>query len=281
MTSKQLIPLSAIRLDGGTQPRAALNSSAVEDYTEAMGAGAEIPPVTVFYDGADYWLADGFRRVKSARAADHETIECEVHQGRLEDAQWYSFSANRTNGLRRTTSDKQRAVRSAITHPRGAGLSNRQIAAHVGVDESTVRVWREKLTAGIPQSTKRKGRDGRTIAVTKIGRAAILKADAAPSSEATSDPGAPNPTSSASARTTRAQKIERATRLTLSFFDATKHFAHLINWLGETAGEFEEAERLMAETMSAIAAVSAEIERKAIEVDPLNRDRLEIKEKRS
>ncbi len=281
MTSSQPISLSAIRLDGGTQPRAALNSGAIEDYTQAMGAGAEFPPVRVFYDGTDYWLADGFHRVKSARAAGHETIECEVHQGRLEDAQWYSFSANRTNGLRRTTSDKQRAVRSALTHPKAAGLSNRQIAAHVGVDESTVRVWREKLTAGIPQSAKRTGRDGRTIKVAKIAKLPVLDTDAAARSTVVSDLDSSIPRSSAPARTTRAQKIELVTRRTLTFFDTTKHFVRLINWLGETAGDFEDAERLLSETMSAIAAVSAEIERKALEADPLNRDRLGIQEKQS
>ena len=169
MTSRQPIPLSAIRLDGGTQPRAALNSSAVEDYTQAMSAGAEFPPVTVFYDGTDYWLADGFHRVKSAYAAHLETIECEVHQGRVEDAQWFSFSANRTNGLRRTTSDKQRAVKAALTHAKAYGLSDHQIATHVGVDVKTVGNWRAKLTMEIPQSTKRRGRDGRTIDVARIG----------------------------------------------------------------------------------------------------------------
>ncbi len=285
MTPSEVVPIARIRLDGGTQPRAALNFGVVEDYCEAMKAGAKFPPVVVFYDGTDYWLADGFHRVKAAYAANCETIECELHQGTHEDAQWHSFGANRTNGLHRTNLDKQRAVKAALRHPTGALLSDRQIAKHVGVSDQMVRDYRHEMgsTSKVLKSTKRAGADGRTIDVAKIGRAkrsTERTGSAEPSAEPANEEGS-NPASVQSVRKTRAQKIEHVTRLTLTFFDTTKHFARLINWLGETAGEFDAAERLLAETMSAIAAVSAEIERKAIEADPLNRDRLGIQEKRS
>jgi hypothetical protein len=67
--------------------------------------------------------------------------------------------------------------------------------------------------------------------------------------------------------------------LTLSFIEATKHLAHLVGWLGETAGEFDAAELLLSNAINAIAAASAEIERKALAADPLNATRLEIQEK--
>src|ERR1019366_2002836 len=101
--------------------------------------------VVVFYDGTSYWLADGFHRVRAAEQAGFAEIACELHQGTQQDAQWYSFGANKTNGLRRTNDDKQRAVRAALTHPQGSGLSDRQIGSHVGVDHKTVGAWREKL----------------------------------------------------------------------------------------------------------------------------------------
>lgn len=141
------LPIAQIRLDGGTQPRSALDFAAIDDYAEAMAAGGKFPPAVVFHDGEHYWLADGFHRLKAAFAAGFDTIECELRQGTLEDAQWYSFSANKTNGLRRTNEDKQRAVKSALLHPRAADLSNCAIARHVGVDEATVRNWRAKLAA--------------------------------------------------------------------------------------------------------------------------------------
>lgn len=147
------LPISNIRLDGGTQPRAVLDFEAIEDYAEAMGAGMKFPPVVVFYDGENYWLADGFHRVKAAYAAGFDAIQADIQQGTLEDAQWYSFSANRNNGLRRTTQDKQRAIKAALTHSRGVTLSDRQIARHVGVDQKTVSNWRRQLQASeeIPQ----------------------------------------------------------------------------------------------------------------------------------
>ena len=131
-----------IRLDGGTQPRAALNVNAIEDYAKAMSAGAKFPPVAVFYDGEHYWLADGFHRIKAGCAAGLDVIDCEVHQGTVEDAQWYSFSANKANGLRRTNSDKQRAVKAALAHPRSGSLSNSEIARHCGVTTPMVGKWR-------------------------------------------------------------------------------------------------------------------------------------------
>jgi transposase-like protein len=286
VTTRQSIPISRIRLDGGTQPRTALDFEAIEDYSEAMAAGAKFPPVTVSYDGMNYWLADGFHRVKAVYATEHDTIECEIRQGTLEDAQWYSFSANRTNGLRRSNDDKQRALRAALEHPNGAQLSNRQIAAHVGVAEATVRNWREKLTAQIAQSAERIGRDGRTINVTNIGRAtAALEPEpghqtgAAPPSATTDDLDASHPASSAPVRATRAQRIDRLARLTLSFIEATKHLAHLVCWLGETAGEFDEAELLLSKVGDSADAIIAEIERKAVVADPLNASRLGIQEK--
>ena len=139
------IPVGVIRMDGGTQPRAVLDFDAINDYSDAMSAGAKFPPVTAFYDGEHYWLADGFHRVRAAYAADFETIECDVRQGTLEDAQWFSFGANSSNGLRRTNEDKQRAVKSALTHPRAAGLSDNEIARHCGVTQPTVAHWRGKL----------------------------------------------------------------------------------------------------------------------------------------
>ena len=59
------------------------------------------------------------------------------------------------HGLRRTNDDKQRAVKAALAHPKSAGMSGRDIARHVGVDEGTVRGWREKLSAELPQIAER------------------------------------------------------------------------------------------------------------------------------
>jgi len=283
------LPISRIRLDGGTQPRAAIHLQTVSDYMNDMANGAEFPPVDVFYDGSSYWLADGFHRIKAAEKSGRNEIACELHQGTQQDAQWYSFGANKGNGLRRTNQDKQRVVKAALQHPDGAGLSDGQIAAHVGVSDQMVRNYRRRLeaTPKVLKSSQRKGRDGRTINVARIGKTSV----GAPESPAPPPP-AETPVSRADAdndapalrtsgRSRRAQKVDRLARLTLSFIEATKHLALLAGWLGETAGEFDEAERLLANANSAIVAVILQIERKAVVADPLNAFRLGIKEKNS
>ena len=159
------LPIASIRIDGGTQPRAVLDFEAIEDYAEAMSAGVKFPPVTVFYDGDSYWLADGFHRVKAAYAAGFDAVLCDIQQGTIEEAQWFSFSANRGNGLRRTTQDKQRAVKAALLHGRGTTLSDTQVARHVGVDQKTVTNWRRQLESSqeIPKmATRAVTRKGKT-----------------------------------------------------------------------------------------------------------------------
>ncbi|MBI4905144.1 MAG: ParB/RepB/Spo0J family partition protein [Acidobacteria bacterium] len=290
MKHGETLPVANIRLDGGTQPRAALDPDAINDYAKAMSNGAKFPPVTVFYDGERYWLADGFHRVKAAEAAGLKSLECDIRQGTLEDARWYSFSANKSNGLRRTTQDKQRAVKAALLHANGAAASDRQIARHVGVDQKTVTNWRQQLEASeeIPQiaarTANRKGKtytqDTSTIGQSNRKRRRAPRrtpgaaAEPVEHKDESADPAAP-------ARSARSQRVDRLARLTLTFVEATKHFAHLIGWLGETAGEFDEAEAFLSNTIKAIGAVSAEIERKAIAADPLNAFRLGIQEKKS
>ena len=149
-----LLELSKIRTDGGTQPRAAIDFTAVEDYSDAMRDGVKFPPVVVFYDGSEYWLADGFHRVKAAFGAERDEIECDVHQGAQADAQWYSFSANKANGLRRTNDDKRRAVKAALAHPKSATLSSNAIAKHVGVSHTLVDEWRKKEQSHLANSAR-------------------------------------------------------------------------------------------------------------------------------
>lgn len=127
-------------VNGGTQPRAELTFDVMEDYAEQMRSGAKFPPITVFFDGKDYWLADGFHRIGAhLRAFNEDTpIEAEVIQGTQSDAQWYSFGVNKTHGLRRTNPDKERAVRAALSHTKSKTLSDAAIADHVGVHRNTV-----------------------------------------------------------------------------------------------------------------------------------------------
>jgi hypothetical protein len=144
-TIEKILPLY-IRIDGDTQPRAKLSREIYEEYAEQMKAGEPFPAITVYFDGKHYWLADGFHRINAhAIAWPDEPIECEVIKGTKADAQWHSYGANKAHGLRRTPQDKNRAVRSALTHTRGANQSDRQIAEFVGVSHPFVAKVRAKL----------------------------------------------------------------------------------------------------------------------------------------
>ena len=45
-----------------------------------MAAGSVFPPITLYYDGAKYWLADGFHRFLRL-ALEFTEIEAEVKAG--------------------------------------------------------------------------------------------------------------------------------------------------------------------------------------------------------
>ena len=80
--------------DGGAQMRAEMKPDVVLDYAEDMAAGAIFPPVVVYFDGTEYWLADGFHRVAAARKIERETIEAEVREGTARDAIIHGIGAN-------------------------------------------------------------------------------------------------------------------------------------------------------------------------------------------
>lgn len=177
--SVEILYLSQIRQDGGTQPRGALNEETVLEYAAAMeDPSNEFPPVRVVFDGENYWLWDGYHRIAAAAEAGLDQFKAEVLQGTREDAQWLSFGANQTHGLRRTNADKRRAVEAALRHERGMTMSDNAIAEHCGVSHTFVGSVRRELTcngckseveAGAATPNLRMGRDGRAINVANIG----------------------------------------------------------------------------------------------------------------
>lgn len=169
----KMIPLGDIRIDGDTQPREEIDEATVDAFRECLDRGDEFPPADVFQDGADIWLADGFHRWHAAARAEHEQMECTVHKGTKQDAQWFAASVNQTHGLRRSNADKAKAVRMALEHPNAKGKSDSQIAEHVGVSHVTVGKYRAESTCKNDKSDSprpRTGRDGRTIDTSNIGR---------------------------------------------------------------------------------------------------------------
>jgi hypothetical protein len=104
------LSLTKIKIDGGTQPREAINEATVAEYAEAMAEGVVFPDIIVFNDGANHWLADGFTRFHAARKIGYKEINADIRTGTLRDAILFSVGANADHGQRRTNADKRKAV---------------------------------------------------------------------------------------------------------------------------------------------------------------------------
>lgn len=153
------INLLAIRIDGGTQARVALDQAVVTEYAEHMKDGDKFPPIIVFNDGSEYWLADGFHRYFATKANGMVSIEAEVKEGTQRDATLYSFGANGRRGLNINFEDKRNIIKRMLEDQEWGQWTNAQIAKHVGVSKMTVVVsnnsWRRKAKATTerPRST--------------------------------------------------------------------------------------------------------------------------------
>lgn len=140
---------------------AKIRGATVDEYAEAMEQKAQFPAVTVFYDGTDHWLVDGFHRVAAAKKKGETRISAVIRPGSLLQAQLYSFGVNKTHGLRRTNDDKRRAVKATLEHDLSNNGSDRAIADHCGVDNNMVARIRAEIESRVPkgQVTKRGGKD--------------------------------------------------------------------------------------------------------------------------
>jgi len=188
---KQLL-VESIRIDGKTQSREKINPDAVTEYAEAMnnqmggphstGSGQTWPPLTVFFDGTEYWLADGFHRLLAAQRNGKRNIKAEVIEGTRDDAAWASCAANKTHGIRRTNADKRKAVEMALRlQPK---MSDDMIGRHVGVcREFVLRIRHYSMPQPVIGShpEKRTGADGKQYSVPQSrSKTLTSQEDAAP-----------------------------------------------------------------------------------------------------
>lgn len=127
-----------VRLDGETQARVALDAERVTEYAEAMKDGAEFPPIVVFHDGSDYWLADGFHRYHAIKQNGRVSVDVEVVVGTVLDAQIFAYGANSKRGLSTSHEDNRSIIVRMLSHPISKDWTNAEIARHVGVSQMTV-----------------------------------------------------------------------------------------------------------------------------------------------
>lgn len=165
----EAIPIELIRLDGGTQIRDCKTmQTKIEEYLAAMIAGAQFPPLTVFWDGQNYWLADGFHRLGANNIFMQSLklpgldIECEVIEGTQRDAIIYACGVNAAHGIQRTVPDKQNAVKTMLTNPlvmidleTGKPWNNCEIARRCRVSDEMVRKHRAAIFQPLEDSASK------------------------------------------------------------------------------------------------------------------------------
>lgn len=170
--------LKLLITDAGTQPRVALDTETITEYSDVVKSAIKdereipFPAVTVFRTPeGQIILADGFHRYFGHKEGKAKEIKCEVREGTIRDAILFSVGANAVHGLRRTQKDKRRAVETLLKDEEWQQWSNVAIAEACGVSEFLVRDLRkptQQSTSGARKAT----RGGKTMSVNtgNIGR---------------------------------------------------------------------------------------------------------------
>lgn len=181
----ELIAIDRIRAERNTQSRVGLNTETIDDYAEKMERGVDFPPITVFYDGRDYWLADGWHRLKASCKAQRLVmdpfIRVDVRKGNQREALLFSIGANAGHGLPRTRQDKRRAVTLLLNDSEWSKWSDNFLAQKANVSQAFVSKVRREMPDPVPQtSTVRRTARGGVMDTRKIGSRAAVKSIAGP-----------------------------------------------------------------------------------------------------
>jgi len=140
------VGLEKIRTDGGTQSRVKIDENVVANYADDILNGADFPPVVLFFDDTDYWLADGFHRYFANKRINAPSIKAEVIEGTVRDAILHGIQANNKHGLRPTNEDKRKGVLTMLNDIEWQEYSSRDIAKICGVSHTYVSNLRAQLT---------------------------------------------------------------------------------------------------------------------------------------
>lgn len=164
---RKVMNIGALVLDQKLQSRTEINEETVAEYAENILSGADFPPVTVYFCGITYWLADGYHRYHAHKRAEKVSILCEVVNGTFRDAVLYSTSVNATHGMRRTNADKRKSVMTLIEDDQWAKMSNAEIAKHCTVSASLVSNLRTATGTQNTETVTYKTPTGKTMTKAK------------------------------------------------------------------------------------------------------------------
>lgn len=140
------IKLSDIVIDAGTQQRVSKTDSVIDEYCESIKCGAKFPQLTVFTNGVEYYLVDGFHRYFAyKKAGGIDFVDADIHEGTKRDAILYSASVNGTHGLRLTNKDKRKHVLVLLNDSEWSQWTDTLIAKHCKVTQQFVSKVRREI----------------------------------------------------------------------------------------------------------------------------------------
>ena len=139
------IKLSLVRTDGGTQSREKLLQDLVKQYSQNMKDGDIFPPITLFHDGSDYWLADGFHRLFATKANGGLEIDAEIKQGTARDAKLHSLACNNRHGKPPTKAEIKAGIIVMLKDDEWSQWGLRRIAKHFSTSHTTVARIKDEL----------------------------------------------------------------------------------------------------------------------------------------
>lgn len=151
-----MIDIEKIKIDSKAQARTRLCKATIAEYAEGYKNGATFPPITLYFDGQNYWLADGFHRYFGAQTAGKKQILEEITPGTLRDAVLHSLGANASHGLPRSNADKRKAIRTLLDDPEWTALSSREIARICNVSHPLVLDERNRPLVILPPKDEEK-----------------------------------------------------------------------------------------------------------------------------
>lgn len=122
------VKLNDIRIDGGTQGRVVIDQQHVYHMVEMMKEGYEFDPIDTNFDGATYWLVDGFHRYHAYKLMGIKEVTVKYVPGTMEEAVIRSYGVNARHGLPRSYDDKKKVVLDALANPLLKDKSNYEIA---------------------------------------------------------------------------------------------------------------------------------------------------------
>lgn len=149
------LALEKITIDPEIQLHARyIDNHTVGAYAEAAISGARFPPVVVFDDGQNLWLADGFHRVSAYRFLGVVDIEADIRTGTRQDAMVYAAMANVTNGRPMSQAERREAGERLL---KLTNWSQERIAKELAIDSKTISNWKLSLEISRDVTVTRNG----------------------------------------------------------------------------------------------------------------------------